>query len=72
MLTFIVVVLFDSILLPETFHERAAANSLSIDLALAFAGGGYFDYMGKTARVFNRDVESPAVSTIHSIRWQQC
>jgi hypothetical protein len=27
--------------------DRAGANSLSIDLALAFTGGGYFDYMGK-------------------------
>jgi hypothetical protein len=25
--------------------DRAASNSPSIDLALAFTGGGYFDYM---------------------------
>jgi hypothetical protein len=29
--------------------DRAGANSLSIDLALAFTGGGYFDYMVKSA-----------------------
>jgi hypothetical protein len=27
--------------------DRAADNSFSIDLALAFTGGGYFDYKGK-------------------------
>jgi hypothetical protein len=28
------------------YIDRAADNSLSIDLALAFTGGGCFDYMG--------------------------
>jgi hypothetical protein len=31
--------------------DRAACNSPSIDLALAFTGGGYFDYMGKVSTI---------------------
>jgi hypothetical protein len=41
--------MFDSILLTETLRERAASNSLSIDLALSFTGGGYFDYIDDPA-----------------------
>ena len=44
--------MFDSILLTETLRERAGANSLSIDLALAVTGGGYFDYMVKSVLTF--------------------
>jgi hypothetical protein len=31
------------LVMSSTDIDRAAANSLSIDLALAFTGGGYFD-----------------------------
>jgi hypothetical protein len=31
--------------------DRAGANSLSIDLALAVTGGGYFDYMVKSVLI---------------------
>ena len=43
--------MFDSILLSETILDRAGANSLSIDLALAVTGGGYFDYMVKSVLI---------------------
>jgi hypothetical protein len=48
--------------------DRAACNSLSIEIALAFTGEGYFDYMSKTLIFFNRDAESLMVYAIHSIR----